>query len=242
MNQANSGHPISARPPPRFATVLTHLRIPSMAQHSPARPLFISFDGIDGAGKSTQRDLLSSWLTQRGHQVVPCRDPGTTDAGERIRELLLHRGQLQLHARTEMLLYMAARSQLVEDIIRPAIAAGKTVLCDRFLLANIAYQGYASGLDLESIRQVGEITVNHIMPDLTILLDLPEEVAYPRLGKQLDRMEAKGLAFMHRVRNGFLREAKLYPHVAVIDATQPIETIQAAIREAAERRIEELSA
>ncbi|MEW4451834.1 dTMP kinase [Bremerella sp. JC817] len=206
-----------------------------------ARPLFISFDGIDGAGKSTQRDLLTQWLTDMGHEVVLCRDPGTTEAGERIRDFLLHRKELELHPRTEMLLYMAARAQLVDDVIRPAIASGKTVLCDRFLLANIAYQGHASGIDLEDVRSVGKFTVDHVMPDLTILLDLPEDVAFPRLGKNLDRMEAKGVAFMHRVREGFLKEAEVYPHVAVIDATQDIETIQSAIRGAVSKRLEELA-
>lgn len=207
---------------------------------SSPRPLFLSFDGIDGAGKSTQRDLLTDWLASQGHEVVLCRDPGSTDAGERIRELLLERKDLQLHPRAEMLLYMAARAQLVEDIIRPAIAAGSTVLCDRYLLANIAYQGHASGLDLEDLRQVGRVTVDHVMPDLTILLDLPEDVAFPRLGKDLDRMEAKGVAFMHRVREGFLKEAEIYPHVVVVDATQSIDAIQQAIRQAVSERIEEM--
>lgn len=204
------------------------------------RPLFISFDGIDGAGKSTQRDLLTNWLQAQGHEVVLCRDPGTTEAGERIRELLLDRKELHLHPRTEMLLYMAARAQLVEDVIRPAIAARKTVLCDRYLLANIAYQGHASGLDLEAVREVGKIAVDHVMPDLTILLDLQEDIAFPRLGKNLDRMEAKGVAFMHRVREGFLAEAKQYPHVVVVDATESIEAIQTAIREAVATRLKEL--
>ncbi|PQO40272.1 dTMP kinase [Blastopirellula marina] len=212
-----------------------------MTNSQTIRPLFISFDGIDGAGKSTQRDLLTQWLKDNGHDVVLCRDPGTTEAGERVRDLLLHRKELDLHPRTEMLLYMAARAQLVDDVIRPAIASGKTVLCDRYLLANIAYQGYASGIDLEDVRNVGKVTVDRVMPDLTILLDLPEDIAFPRLGKNLDRMEAKGVAFMHRVREGFLKEAEIYPHVSVIDATQEIDTIQMAIREAVTLRIKELA-
>ena len=211
-----------------------------MTNPNTIRPLFISFDGIDGAGKSTQRDLLTQWLTEQGHEVVLCRDPGTTEAGERVRDLLLHRAELDLHPRTEMLLYMAARAQLVDDVIRPAIAAGKTVLCDRYLLANIAYQGHASGLDLEDVRGVGKVAVDHVMPDLTILLDLPEDIAFPRLGKILDRMEAKGVAFMHRVREGFLKEAEVYPHVAVIDASQEIDAIQQAIREAVSQRLKDM--
>lgn len=211
-----------------------------MTKPNTIRPLFVSFDGIDGAGKSTQRDLLTQWLTEEGHEVVLCRDPGTTEAGERVRDLLLHRNELDLHPRTEMLLYMAARAQLVDDVIRPAIAAGKTVLCDRYLLANIAYQGHASGLDLEDVRGVGKVAVDHVMPDLTILLDLPEDIAFPRLGKNLDRMEAKGVAFMHRVREGFLKEAEVYPHVAVIDATQEIDAIQQAIRAAVSQRLKDM--
>src|SRR5690554_5277317 len=146
--------------------------------------MFFSFDGMDGAGKSTQTDLFATWLRERGHDLVFCRDPGSTSCGEAIRGLLLDHPEMAIQPRAEMLLYMAARAQLVEEVIRPALDAGKTVLSDRFLLANLAYQGYAGGLDLESVRAVGQICTGGLMPDLTIVLDLPPAVAYARLGRQ----------------------------------------------------------
>src|SRR5258708_5597376 len=108
---------------------------------------FFSFDGVDGVGKSTQIDLFSQWLRQLGHDVVTCRDPGGTELGEAVRELLLQRHDLNIGRMAEMLLYMASRAQLVEQVIQPALAAGKTVVSDRFLLANVVYQGHAGGLD-----------------------------------------------------------------------------------------------
>jgi dTMP kinase len=196
--------------------------------------MFFSFDGIDCVGKSTQVRLFVEALRGRGHDVVVCRDPGSTQLGERVRNLLLNAdGDTPINRRSEMLLYMAARAQLVEEVIRPAISAGKTVLSDRFLLANLAYQGHAGGLDLDSVRTVGQICTGGMMPDLTVVLDLPPEVAYARLGRELDRMEAKGLEFMRQVRQGFLAEAQVLSHVLVVDATQPVDEIQATIRAAA---------
>ncbi|MEX0792416.1 MAG: dTMP kinase [Pirellulaceae bacterium] len=204
--------------------------------------MFFSFDGVDGAGKSTQTDLFAQWLRDEGHDLVFCRDPGSTPCGEAIRRLLLDHPEMNIHPRTEMLLYMAARAQLVEEVIRPAIEAGRTVLSDRYLLANLAYQGHAGGLDLESVRTVGQICTGGLMPDLTIVLDLSPEAAYARLGRELDRMEAKGLAFMRQVREGFLAEAEVLPNVLVVDATQSVDEIQATIRAAAASRIQELQA
>src|SRR5687768_8133459 len=133
--------------------------------------MFFSFDGIDGAGKSTQLRLFCERLRAHGLDVVVCRDPGSTELGERIRDIVLsHDGATPIARRSEMLLYMAARAQLVEEVIRPALAAGKIVVCDRFLLANIVYQGHAGGLDVSDVRQVGAIATDGVLPDCVFLL------------------------------------------------------------------------
>src|SRR5437868_6589400 len=119
--------------------------------------MFFSFDGIDGVGKSTQLELFVQWLRESGRDVVSCRDPGSTELGEAIRKILLADFETPIARRSEMLLYMAARAQLVEQVIRPALARGQVVVCDRFLLANVVYQGYAGGLDVETLWNVGRV-------------------------------------------------------------------------------------
>src|SRR5215471_20549880 len=198
--------------------------------------MFFSFDGIDGAGKSTQMNLFCDWLRERGHDVVTCRDPGGTPLGEAVREILLARHDLAIGRMSEMLLYMAARAQLVEQIISPALAAKKTVVSDRYLLANVVYQGHAGGLDVPHLWQIGQFITRSVEPDLTFLLDLPAESAHSRLQRELDRMEQSGDDFRERLRTGFLAEAARRPdRIAVIDASQPIDEVQAKIRAAAQR-------
>jgi len=197
--------------------------------------MFFSIDGGDGTGKSTQSTLFCDWLRERGDDVVTCRDPGSTPLGEAIRELLLNRHDLEIDRRSEMLLYMAARAQLVQQIIRPALDAGKTVVSDRYLLANVVYQGYGGGLDVDTLWEVGRVATGGLMPDLTIVLDLPADAAAARLSGQLDRMEQQGDAFHARVREGFLTEAKRREDVVVVGAAGTIDEIQAEIRAAAER-------
>ncbi len=192
--------------------------------------MFFSIDGGDGTGKSTQSALFCHWLHAEGHEVVGCRDPGSTALGEAVRELLLHRDDLAIDRRSEMLLYMAARAQMVEEVIRPALEQAKTVVADRYLLANVAYQGYGGGLDVETVWQVGRMATGGLMPDLTIVLDLPAEAAASRLGRQRDRMEAQGDAFHGRVREGFLREAARREDVVVVDASRSIEEVQGDLR------------
>jgi dTMP kinase len=196
--------------------------------------MFFSIDGGDGTGKSTQAELFCQWLRQQGREVVACRDPGTTALGEAVRELLLDRRDLDIHRRSEMLLYMAARAQLTEEVIRAALREGKTVVSDRYLLANVVYQGYGGGLDVETLWEVGRVATGALMPHLTFLLDMPAAAAAARIGRQRDRMERQGEAFHARVREGFLTEAARRPHeIVVINAARPVDQVQAEIRQAA---------
>ena len=203
--------------------------------------MFFSIDGVDGVGKSTQMSLFCDWLRSRGEEVVSCRDPGSTPLGERIRDILLHAGaDTPIDRRAEMLLYMAARAQLTEEVIRPALAEGKTVVSDRFLLANLAYQGHAGGVDVASIRRVGQVTTGDVLPDCVFLLDMAPEAARDRLARDLDRMENQTDGYRQRVRAGFLKEAERPEHHAVvIDASRPIDEVQTAIRAVAEARMSE---
>jgi len=201
--------------------------------------MFFSIDGGDGTGKSTQGKLFCEWLRHSGHDVVECRDPGSTPLGDAVRELLLHRHDLHIDRRAEMLLYMAARAQMVEEVIRPALQQGKTVVSDRYLLANVAYQGYGGGLDVDTIWEVGQVSTAGLMPDLTILLDMPAQAAAGRISGRPDRMERQGAAFHARVREGFLTEAARRPNeICVINAAGPIDQVQAEIRAAAKRSLE----
>jgi len=201
-----------------------------------AGPWFVSLDGVDGVGKSTQARQLGRWLVERGHDVVACRDPGSTPLGEAIRELLLRRGPLAIDRRSEMLLYMAARAQLVDEIIRPALAAGKTVVSDRYLLANVAYQGHAGGLDVDAVWDVGRVATGGIMPALTLLLDMDSRGAATRRTGAPDRMESQGHEYLERVRQGFLLEARRRPDdIIVIDASRDLQAVQSSIRAAVER-------
>ena len=192
--------------------------------------MFLSFDGVDGAGKSTQIRLLAEWLDARGNDVIECRDPGSTLLGEKLRAILLDRHDMPIHRKSEMLLYMAARAQLVEEVIRPALAAGKWVLSDRFLLANVVYQAHAGGLDPDEVWKVGAVTVGGIMPRLSIVLDMPAEKAAARIQREHDRMEAQGLAYLERVRQGFLLEAARRPkEIVVINADRAPEAVHADV-------------
>jgi dTMP kinase len=198
--------------------------------------MFFSIDGGDGSGKSTQLELFCQWLRQQGHDVVACRDPGSTRLGEAVRELLLDRHDLAIHRRSEMLLYMAARAQLAEEVIRPALQQSKTVVTDRYLLANVVYQGHGGGLDIETLWAVGRVATGGLMPDLTIVLDMPAAAAAARIDRRLDRMEQQGAAFHARVREGYLVEAARHPaEIVVIDAARPAEQVHADLRAAAQR-------
>jgi dTMP kinase len=201
------------------------------------QPLFVVLDGIDGTGKSTQCRLLAEWLRSQGRSVTECVEPGSTPIGEELRAILLgHRHELAL--RTEALLFMAARAELVERVIRPALAAGHIVISDRYLLANIVYQGHASGLDADTLWDVERFVTGDLEPDLTLVLDLPVESAIARRGREADRKERPDTAYHERVRQGFLSEAKKRPdRIRVIDAAPAANVVQAAIRTEVGRRL-----
>lgn len=192
--------------------------------------LFLSLDGPDGAGKSTQLRLLAEWLRGRGLSVTECSDPGGTELGRHLRQLLLsYPGEMSL--RCEALLFMASRAQLIAEVIQPALAAGHIVLCDRFLLANVVYQGHAGGLDPTELWQLGRLSTGGLEPDLTLVLDLPLAAALSRRKETADRMEKRGAEFHEKVRAGFLSEARRNPQrLRVVDAQASAPEVQAALR------------
>lgn len=199
--------------------------------------MFLSIDGVDGVGKSTQLERLCDWLRARGHDVLSCRDPGSTPLGEKLRKLVLEDHCTPIDRRSEMLIYMAARAQLVEQLIRPALAQGRTVVCDRFLLANVVYQGYAGGLDVPTLWRVGEVAVGGLHPDLTIVLDMDVTQARQRIGRALDRMEAQGAEFLERVRAGFLAESgQSHEAIVVVDAARTPDEVERDIQAAVATR------
>lgn len=200
--------------------------------------MFFSFDGLDGAGKTTQVALFCQWLAAAGYDVVTCRDPGSTPLGEAVRDLLLKSDTLAIGLTSEMLLYMAARAQLVEEVIRPALDAGRIVVSDRFLLSNVVYQGHAGGLDPEELWRIGQTATGGLLPAVSFVLDLEPQAAARRLRRNLDRMEQRGPEYRAALRRGFLAEAARRPHdVVVIDAAQSVEAVQAEIRAEAQKRL-----
>src|SRR6185295_8790198 len=183
------------------------------------RSMFFSFDGLDGVGKTTQLDLFCKWLRDSGREVVRCVDPGSTRLGEAVREILLDKKEIDIARTAEMLLFMAARAQLVEEVIAPALAAGKTVVSDRYLLANVVYQGHAGGLDVDTLWAIGKLATGGLEPDLTFVLDLPLDIARQRRKPTADRMESRGDEYFAQVREGFLTEARRHAdRIRILDA------------------------
>jgi dTMP kinase len=203
-----------------------------------AKGLFFSLDGLDGTGKSTQCRLLAQWLRARGYTVIQCADPGGTPAGDVIRDLLLHhREDMTLAA--EAFLFMASRAQLAAEVIRPALDAGQVVVSDRFVLANVVYQGHAGGLDPGQLWEMGRLSSGGQEPDLTLVLDLPVEQAQARRRGGADRVESRDSAYHGRVRAGFLAEAARQPaRIRVIDASPPIAAVQERICQEVARVLE----
>lgn len=202
-------------------------------QHTPMNQLrgkFIVLDGPEGCGKSTQIQLLRESLQAGGLEVLLVRDPGTTRIGEQIRSILLNPDHGEMGMRCEMLLYMAARAQMMTETILPALKAGKTVLCDRFVSSTLAYQLDGDGLTAGEIRAVADIAIQHRWPDLTILLDMPPEESFKRMQRAKDRIEQRPAAYHEQVRRNYLSQAGDDPkHYRIIPADRSRETVHAEI-------------
>jgi dTMP kinase len=204
---------------------------PHVAPRGVGRGLFVAFEGGDGAGKSTQARVLGEWLEQRGYAVRHTREPGGTALGREIRELLLHGEDGSVSPRAEALLFAADRAHHVATLVRPALERGEVVLTDRYLDSSVAYQGAARDLGHEEIRQLSLWAVDGLVPDLTVLLDVPAGVGRERRGTVHDRLERETDDFHDRVRQGFLDLAARDPaRYAVLDATGGVQDLAAAVR------------
>lgn len=190
---------------------------------------FIVIDGAEGCGKTTQISLLAEKISLDGAHCLKVREPGATRIGERIRELLLDPANVEMGMRCEMLLYMAARAQLMSQIILPALSAGQCVIADRFLSSTLAYQTDGDGMTGDEILAVGAISIQKRFPDLTLILDMPVERAHQRIARAKDRIEQRPMEYHNAVRNRFLDLAQRLPNYTVINADQPIEAVHARI-------------
>ena len=187
--------------------------------------LFITFEGADGSGKTTQLNNIKNFLEEKGFDVVVTREPGALDLGQKIRNILLHYDGV-VADRCEIFLFLADRAQHVETFIKPAIDEGKIVLCDRHTDSTIAYQGYGREQDVKLLKELNEIAVNGLKPDLTMLFDVSTETAQARVGSEKDRMESIGIEFHRKVRNGYLELLKENPdRIKLINANNSIETV-----------------
>ena len=192
---------------------------------------FISFEGIDGSGKTTQAALLAAALRQAGHEVLRVREPGGTPASEAIRSVLLTPGH-RLCAESELFLFLAARAQVVRSVIHPALEAGRVVVADRFTDSTLAYQGYGRGLDPEWLAQLNERATGGLQPHLTILMDIDPRIAHARtapISLLTDPLESEGVAFQRRVREGYLEIARKQPRIRVLDGARAQEALASEI-------------
>ncbi len=202
--------------------------------------LFVTFEGPEGGGKTTQIRLLGEYLRARGLAVLVTREPGGSPVSEQIRQVILSKRNLAIAPETEALLFSAARAQIVAELIRPALAAGKIVLCDRFADSTMAYQGYGLGLDLDALRAITRFATGGLTPDLTVYLDLPVEmgIARKRPG-EVNRLDQKEIAYHQRVRAGFLELIQVNsPRWVTVDATRSTDAVQKEIRGAIEQRLQ----
>ena len=193
-----------------------------------SKGLFISMEGPDGSGKSTQIELLKQYFEETGKEVIITREPGGNRISEAIREIILNKDFTEMSPTTEMLLYASARAQLISEVIAPAIDSGKMVISDRFVDSSLVYQGLARGLGVENVYEVNKHAIGDYMPDITFMFDLPAEVGLSRKKdqKELDRMELEGLEFHKKVAEGYREMAQRFPErITVVDATLPVQDI-----------------
>lgn len=204
--------------------------------------LFVTFEGPEGGGKTTQMRRLAEYLRGRGYPVLATREPGGTPIGDRVRAILLDPAHTEMRPEAEFLLFSAARAQHVAQVIRPHLAAGGVVLCDRYADASLAYQGYGYELNLATVDTITRFATGGLVPDLSLCLDVPVEVGLRRksrgLGDAWNRMEQKEMDYHRRVRAGYLAIASRHPgRWLVLDATQPFDTLQTELQLAVETRL-----
>lgn len=204
------------------------------------RGVLITFEGVEGSGKSTQAQLLAQYLKEKGREVIFSREPGGTEIGERIRNILLDPDCRQMDARTELFLYLASRNQHVREKILPALRAGKVVILDRFADSSVAYQGFGRELGERFVARLNKLATRGLKPDITFLVDVPVVVGYQRKEKgKLDRMEQEEVKFHERVRNGYLRLARRAPgRIKVVAGEREPMEIQKEIRLLVDRMLE----
>lgn len=197
------------------------------------RGRFITLEGIEGVGKTTHISFISTWLQQAGHKVLVTREPGGTQAGEAIREILLHGKDMHIDSMTELLLMFAARAQHLQQVVRPALAGGVYVLCDRFTDATYAYQGGGRGLDMSDIGLLEQVVQRGLQPDLTLLFDASVQTGLARAKRrgETDRFEAETVSFFERARQTYLDRACAEPgRFRLVDAEQPVSAVEQQIR------------
>jgi len=202
--------------------------------------LFITFEGPEGCGKTTQVPLLAEFLRQQGYTVLTTREPGGTPIGDQIRAILSDMDNTAMHPRTEILLFLASRAQLVEQVIRPHLEGGGVVLCDRYADSTLAYQGYGHGVDLGLLQNLLQFATGGVFPQLTFLLDLDVEAGLQRRarGGEWNRLDAYALEFHRRVRTGYHALAQREPQRwVVVDAAQPVEQVRQDIQRAVQARL-----
>lgn len=196
--------------------------------------LFITIEGLDGAGKTTQIGFVKEFMVNQGYEVIITREPGGTSIGEKIRKIVLDRDNGEMSSKTEALLYAASRSQHVSEVIEPALRKGIVVICDRFVDSSLVYQGAGRALGYESIRIINEFATNHLEPDLTILFDIPPEVTIERLktSRQSDRLEQEEIHFHYKVYNEYIALSNKFPNrIKIVNAKNTIEQIKKDIEE-----------
>lgn len=192
--------------------------------------IFISIEGPEGAGKTTIINMLTEQLELEGQQVISTREPGGIDIAEQIREVILNKSNTAMDSRTEALLYAAARRQHLVEKVRPALAEGKMVLCDRFIDSSLAYQGYARGLGIDEVFSINKFAIEDMMPSITLYFDLDPRIGLERIsknkGREINRLDLENVEFHEKVREGYLQLVERFPERMVkIDASKPVEEV-----------------
>lgn len=204
--------------------------------------MLITFEGLEGSGKTSQLPILDRYLRESGYAVFCTREPGGTDIGDQVREVLLMRENTAMHKHTEILLFQASRAQLVAEVIRPRLEKGEVVLCDRYADSTIAYQGYGLEVDLAQVQTIVDFATGGLKPDLTLFLDVDVEAGLQRRnqGGDVNRLDVKSLEYYQRVRAGYYEMMKAeQERWEVIDANKPSDEVQAALREVVLAKLEE---